>query len=289
MAVLLPNCPSFSMGYPSVYSPAAPALLPQAPFTFGGFAPAAPLPQYPTLPAPLQPPPPLLQPPAVPVLRSPKADSSCEEEEDEEEAEEAAGPPALFSSSRSSSPLQLNLLQEELPKPSENQDSRSTSSELLDVLLQQDDARSGTGSNASGSGSGESGGSLGSGSSSNGTTSTSHAGCSSSSSNSSKYFASNDSSDTSRKARQEPGGGAGAPARLRDAGGKFPVEHDPAHAQARHDDIPDPHQDQQEVLAEDMEKLRVMQPLQPWFTQEQREELAKVMLVDTPSPSRGEG
>lgn len=25
-----------------------------------------------------------------------------------------------------------------------------------------------------------------------------------------------------------------------------------------------------------MEKLRAMQPLQPWFTQEQREELAKV-------------
>lgn len=34
--------------------------------------------------------------------------------------------------------------------------------------------------------------------------------------------------------------------------------------------------DQQEVLAEDMEKLRVMQPLQPRFTQEQREELATV-------------
>ena len=34
--------------------------------------------------------------------------------------------------------------------------------------------------------------------------------------------------------------------------------------------------DQQEVLAEDMERLRVMQPHQPWFTQQQREELAKV-------------
>lgn len=34
--------------------------------------------------------------------------------------------------------------------------------------------------------------------------------------------------------------------------------------------------DQNEVLAEDREKLRVLQPLQPWFTQEQREELAEV-------------
>ncbi len=34
--------------------------------------------------------------------------------------------------------------------------------------------------------------------------------------------------------------------------------------------------DQNDVLAEDREKLRVLQPLQPWFTQEQREELAEV-------------
>lgn len=163
-----------------------------------------------------------------------------------EEDVDGAQPTALFSSSRSSSPLQLNLLQEELPKPnapqsntgraeslheqrakvvtlsenklgmcnvtirtmarltldsglfirlegvkslsvmfflkedapsdSGNQDARSTSSVLLDLLLHED-ARSGTGSNASGSGSAESGGSLGSGSGlgSNGT-STSHTG-----------------------------------------------------------------------------------------------------------------
>lgn len=34
--------------------------------------------------------------------------------------------------------------------------------------------------------------------------------------------------------------------------------------------------DQNEVLTEDREKLRVLQPLQPWFSQEQREELAEV-------------
>lgn len=30
------------------------------------------------------------------------------------------------------------------------------------------------------------------------------------------------------------------------------------------------------MLSEDREKLQVLQPLQPWFTQEQREELAEV-------------
>lgn len=34
--------------------------------------------------------------------------------------------------------------------------------------------------------------------------------------------------------------------------------------------------DQNEVLAEDRDKLRALQPLQPWFSQEQREELAEV-------------
>lgn len=34
--------------------------------------------------------------------------------------------------------------------------------------------------------------------------------------------------------------------------------------------------DQNEVLAEDREKLQALQPLQPWFTKEQREELAEV-------------
>ncbi|PIO28376.1 hypothetical protein AB205_0166900 [Aquarana catesbeiana] len=83
--------------------------------------------------------------------------------------------PHLFSHSRSSSPLQLVLLQEELPKPAEpqeganaenqsdvkcadaaedsgNNDSHSASSELFDLLLQED-SQSGTGSAASGSGS----------------------------------------------------------------------------------------------------------------------------------------
>lgn len=62
------------------------------------------------------------------------------------------------------------FLQGDNPSDSGNHDAQSTSSELLDLLLQED-ARSGTGSNASGSGSLGSG----SGSGSNGT-STSHTG-----------------------------------------------------------------------------------------------------------------
>uniref|UniRef100_A0AAR2IQ27 PAS domain-containing protein n=1 Tax=Pygocentrus nattereri TaxID=42514 RepID=A0AAR2IQ27_PYGNA len=209
---------------------------------------------------------------------------------------DGAQPTALFSSSRSSSPLQLNLLQEELPKltepqsstgrpeslheqhakgvdaPSEsgNQDAQSTSSVMLDLLLHED-ARSGTGSNASGSGSGESGGSLGSGSGlgSNGT-STSHTG----SSNSSKYFASNDSSDTSRKARKSQ------EAQERTTYEKCVesslwtmIQHTPEPVMMTYQIHP---RDQAQVLKEDREKLLLLQPMQPWFSQEQKEELAEV-------------
>ncbi|KAI3370261.1 hypothetical protein L3Q82_025039 [Scortum barcoo] len=291
MTVILPSYPTFTPGYPSIYPPSTPSVLPQAPITMTGFAPVTapfPQPQFQVQPGPQ------VQTSLGTLLCSPRASSSVGEEE------EAAGPRALFSSSRSSSPLQLNLLQEELPKPSEgqsstghnhteslheqhanegdnpsesgNHDAQSTSSELLDLLLQED-ARSGTGSNASGSGSGESGGSLGSGSGSgsNGT-STSHTG----SSNSSKYFASNDSSDTSRKARKSQE----APAehqhtfdtRVENSLWSM-IQHTPEHVMMTYQVHT---RDQNEVLAEDREKLRVLQPLQPWFSQEQREELAEV-------------
>ncbi|XP_016123775.1 period circadian protein homolog 3 [Sinocyclocheilus grahami] len=210
---------------------------------------------------------------------------------------DAAQPTALFSSSRSSSPIQLNLLQEELTKPTEaqnstgpeslhephakavdapsesgNQDAHFTSSEMLDQLLQED-ARSGTGSNASDSGSGESGGSLGSGSGlcSNGT-STSHTG----SSNSSKYFASNDSSDTLRKARKS----TEAQEREHTTFKKHVdnplwsmIKQTPEPVMMTYQISP---RDQAQVLQEDREKLVLMQPMQPWFTQDQKKELAEV-------------
>ncbi|KAK5611622.1 hypothetical protein CRENBAI_014074 [Crenichthys baileyi] len=286
MAVILPSFPNLTPGFPSV-----PSAVLQGSNMITGYAPGSasfPQPQFQ-----LQTGPHTQTSPGL-LLCSQKATSSVGEEE------ETAGPQALFSSSRSSSPLQLNLLQEELPKLSEgqsstglnhseslheqhaiegdapsesgNQDAQSTSSELVDLLLQED-ARSGTGSNASGSGSGESGGSLGSGSGSGSNeTSTSHTG----SSNSSKYFASNDSSDTSRKARKSQEAPVERPhsfeTRVENSLWSM-IQHMPEQVMMTYQIHT---RDQNEVLAEDREKLRVLQPLQPWFSQGQREELAKV-------------
>ncbi|XP_062254311.1 period circadian protein homolog 3 isoform X2 [Platichthys flesus] len=289
MAVILPNYQTFTASYPTMFPPSGTTMLPQAPITMTGFAPgSSPFlqPQFQTQPSPHT----MTSP--VPLLCSPRPSSPVGEEE------EAPGAQALFSSSRSSSPLQLNLLQEELPKPSEgqsstrhnkteslhekydneavtpsdsgNHDTQSTSSEMLDLLLQED-ARSGTGSNASGSG--ESGGSLGSGSGSgsNGT-STSHTG----SSISSKYFASNDSSDTSRRARKSQE----APAENQQSFNTrvenplwSMIQNTPERVLMTYQIHT---RDQTEVLAEDREKLRILQHLQPWFSQEQRDELAEV-------------
>ncbi|KAM6979706.1 period circadian protein homolog 3 [Aplochiton taeniatus] len=280
MAVILPTYPPY---YPALYPPPAPSVLPPTPFTV---AVAGPYPQ--PQPSFQQPPDP--QSPPEPVSFSPGASSSFGGEEEEEET----GPPALFSSSRSSSPLQLNLLQEELPWASEgqgrtvsfqeqhakenkapsesgNQHTQSTSSEQLGLLLLQEDARSGAGSNASCPGSGVSG-SLGSGSGSNGT-STSRTG----SGNSSKYFASNDSFDTSPTAR----GSREVPAEPRPLAFDARVEN-PMWSMIQH--TPEPvmmtyqihSRDQSEVLAEDKEKLRLLLPLQPWFSQQQKEELSEV-------------
>lgn len=114
MAVILPNYPTFTPGFPSIYPPSTPSMLPQTPITMTGFVPgSAPFPQ----PMFQSQPGAHTQSPVGPLLCSPRASSSVGE------AEEEAGPRALFSSSRSSSPLQLNLLQEELPKPNEGQSS----------------------------------------------------------------------------------------------------------------------------------------------------------------------
>ncbi|KAJ8360575.1 hypothetical protein SKAU_G00171000 [Synaphobranchus kaupii] len=284
MAVMLPNYsayPNYPM-YPQGMTPAvapAPPLLPQ-PFNLLGFGHTPFHTGYSPQPATL-----VSSPSSPPFLASSKPPSSLGEDLD------ATQPTALFSSSRSSSPLQLDLLQEELPKSAEpqsstrrgeslqeahaqeddaasdrgNHDAQSTSSKMVDLLLQED-ACSGTGSNASGSRSGESGRSLGSGSASNGT-STSHMG----SSNSSKYFASSDSSDTSRKVRK-----------AQERGGFDACAEDSLWTLIQQ--TPEPvmmtyqihSRDQAQVLKEDREKLLLLQPKQPWFTQEQKEELAEV-------------
>ncbi|KAM9298987.1 period circadian protein homolog 3 [Gastrophryne carolinensis] len=200
--------------------------------------------------------------------------------------------PHLFSNSRSSSPLQLVLLQEELPKPAEpqegttteiqadikcpdaaedsgNNDSHSASSELFDLLLQED-SQSGTGSAASGSGSANSS-SLGSGS--NGSTSNGTSGSGIGSSNSSKYFASM-SSDTSKKGHKRPET-IGPDCYPNGAGDTIwtIIEQTPTPILMTYQM---PERDKETLLKEDLVKLNAMRNKQPWFTEEQKEELAEV-------------
>ncbi|XP_055262512.1 period circadian protein homolog 1 isoform X3 [Moschus berezovskii] len=210
----------------------------------------------------------------------------------------------LFNS-RCSSPLQLNLLQlEEPPRgeagagaggsgssagppaPSEetvepearlaevtessNQDALSGSSDLLELLLQED-SQSGTGSAASGSLA--SGLGSGSGSHEGGSTSASIT-RSSQSSHTSKYFGSIDSSEAeagAAQARAEPG----------DQVIKYVLQ-DPIWllmANADHHVMMTyqvPSRDMASVLKQDRERLRAMQKQQPRFSEDQRRELGAV-------------
>ncbi|KAF6091983.1 hypothetical protein HJG60_000150 [Phyllostomus discolor] len=212
----------------------------------------------------------------------------------------------LFNS-RCSSPLQLNLLQleepprveggavaggpvssagplppnEEVVEPearlvevteSSNQDALSGSSDLLELLLQED-SRSGTGSAASGSlGSGLGSGS-GSGSHEGGSTSASIT-RSSQSSHTSKYFGSIDSSEAeagAAQARAEPG----------DQVIKYVLQ-DPIWLLMANADqrvmmtYQVPSRDVASVLKQDRERLRAMQKQQPRFSEDQRRELGAV-------------
>ncbi|XP_073903016.1 period circadian protein homolog 1 isoform X3 [Castor canadensis] len=226
-------------------------------------------------------------------------------------------PDSPLFNSRCSSPLQLNLLQlEEPPRtegaaaaggpgssagpplPSEeatepearlvevtessNQDALSGSSDLLELLLQED-SRSGTGSAASGSlGSGLGSGS-GSGSHEGGSTSasitrecppSSLSQGSSQSSHTSKYFGSIDSSEAeaaAAQARPEPG----------DQVIKYVLQ-DPIWLLMANADqrvmmtYQVPSRDMASVLKQDRERLRAMQKQQPRFSEDQRRELGAV-------------
>ncbi|XP_012511163.1 PREDICTED: period circadian protein homolog 1 isoform X2 [Propithecus coquereli] len=216
-------------------------------------------------------------------------------------------PDSPLFNSRCSSPLQLNLLQLEEPPRAEggtvaggpgssagppppneeaaepearlvevtessNQDALSGSSDLLELLLQED-SRSGTGSAASGSlGSGLGSGS-GSGSQEGGSTSASIT-RSSQSSHTSKYFGSIDSSEAeagAAQARAEPG----------DQVIKYVLQ-DPIWLLMANADqhvmmtYQVPSRDMTSVLKQDRERLRAMQKQQPRFSEDQRRELGAV-------------
>lgn len=154
-----------------------------------------------------------------------------------------------------------------------NQDAMSTSSDLLDLLLQED-SRSGTGSAASGSGSSGTG-SSGSGSGSNGCSSSGSGTRSSQSSHTSKYFGSVDSSENSHSRKQTAEG---------DGEAEFIkcVLQDPIWLLMANTDEKTmmtyqlPSRDRDSVLKADRAALRAMQKQQPRFTEEQKSELSQV-------------
>ncbi|KAK6305438.1 hypothetical protein J4Q44_G00242180 [Coregonus suidteri] len=148
----------------------------------------------------------------------------------------------------------------------DDQDAMSTSSDLLDLLLQED-ACSGTGSAASGSGS------SGSGSSGSGSNGCSTSGSGTRSSNTSKYFGSIDSSENDHK--QATGGAEEAQLM------KYVLQDPIWLLMANTDDkvmmtYQMPTRDRETVLREDRMVLRAVQKQQPCFTEEQKKELIQV-------------
>ncbi|NWV01333.1 PER3 protein, partial [Upupa epops] len=187
-----------------------------------------------------------------------------------EDQQEGQCPQALLlSSSRSSSPLQLDLLQEELPKPMElsvssdvkahaeakcdnnqedsgNSASHCASSEFTEHSLYED-SQSGTSLSASGSGSALSG--------SLGTRSNETSGCGTEE----KKQGAAEEKRTAHKSKHESA---------------WPVmDRTPEQVLMTYQM---PNRSQEEVLKEDLEKLTVMQKQQPWFTEGQKKELAEV-------------
>ncbi|MED6276339.1 hypothetical protein CHARACLAT_002057 [Characodon lateralis] len=157
-----------------------------------------------------------------------------------------------------------------------NQDAMSTSSDLLDLLLQED-SRSGTGSAASGSGFS---GTRSSGSGSNGCSSSGTSGTSGS--HTSKYFGSIDSSENDHSRKQPAGGSSSAGGDGREDQFIKCVLQDPIWLlMANTDDkvmmtYQLPVRNMETVLQEDREALRNLQKHQPRFTDEQKKELSQV-------------
>ncbi|NXV41634.1 PER3 protein, partial [Uria aalge] len=189
----------------------------------------------------------------------------------EDQQEGQHDPALLLSSSRSSSPLQLNLLQEELPKPMElsistdvkahaeaernndpedsgNSASHCASSESTNRSLYED-SQSGTGSAASGSGSALSG--------SLGSRSNETSGCGTASKKEKNREA--EEKRTAHKSKHESAW--------------VMMDHTPERVLMTYQM---PNRIKEDVLKEDLEKLTVMRRQQPWFTDGQKKELAEV-------------
>ncbi|NXU49569.1 PER3 protein, partial [Turnix velox] len=220
---------------------------------------------YPCTTLPPAPPPPAPSPVAPPSMDQPFPASPAASTEDQQEDQH--DPALLLSSSRSSSPLQLNLLQEELPKPMElsispdvkahpgaecnddaedsgNSASHCASSEFTD-RSPCEDSQLGGGSAASAL------------SDSMGSRSNETSGCGTDSKKEKKQEA--EEKGTAHKSKHESGWTM--------------MDHTPEQVLMTYQM---PNRIKEEVLKEDLEKLTVMQKQQPWFTEGQKEELAEV-------------
>ncbi|XP_047923337.2 period circadian protein homolog 3 isoform X5 [Anser cygnoides] len=242
---------------------------------------------YPSTTLPLAPPPSAPSPIAPNSANQPFPASSATSTEEQQEGQHDWA--LQLSSSRGSSPLQLNLLQEELPKPVEpsiitdvkaqaeakcdndpegsgnSASSYCASSEFTDHQLHED-SQLGTRSAASGSGS-----ALFSSLDfhSNETSGYGTAG----SGKSSKYFASNDSSETFKEEKNQEAKEKETPHKSKCESAWVMMDHTPEQVLMTYQM---PNRIKEEVLKEDLAKLIVMQKQQPWFTDEQKEELAEV-------------
>ncbi|XP_041125518.1 period circadian protein homolog 2-like isoform X2 [Polyodon spathula] len=162
----------------------------------------------------------------------------------------------------------------ESPGEGQVSDARSSSSDLIDILLQED-SRSGTGSAASGSGRSANSGSLGSASNGCGTSGSGTG--SSQTSNTSKYFGSIDSSENDHQLKGKTG------MEKKEAAGlvKYVLQ-DPMWLLISNADdsvmmtYQVPSRDFETVLKEDRDKLKQMQKAQPKFRTEQKRELVEV-------------
>ncbi|XP_061869164.1 period circadian protein homolog 3 isoform X2 [Colius striatus] len=271
MAVFFPSFPMYAQMPQYVFLPSHQCVYPSS--------------SYPCVPPPPAPLPSAPSPIALHSMDQPFPAPSAGSLEDQQERQgDQALPP---SSSRNSSPLQLNLLQEELPKPMElsistdvkahaeakcdndaedssNSASHCAASEFTDHSLYED-SQLGTGSAPSGSGSALSG-SLGSGS-------TKTSGCGTGSGKSSKYFASNDSSEASKEEKNRKAEVKGTAHKSKHESAWVMMDHTPEQVLMTYQM---PNRIKEDVLKEDLEKLTVMQKQQPWFTDGQKKELAEV-------------
>ncbi|XP_043852891.1 period circadian protein homolog 3 isoform X2 [Dromiciops gliroides] len=260
-----PTCPQMCLPFPS-------------PFPFLGVPGCSETPL-----APLPPSSPVLPQEDLTELPSPASSQRSAEDEWVLQSEREQHP--LFSHSRSSSPLQLNLLQEEMPgapEPHTNMGQEadtgtqyqhqvgdhgnshgSVAKELLSLLLHKDPA-AGAGSVASGAGSVSS--------DAHGSLSHGTSGCGTGSSDSSKYFASSDySSETSQNEQKSEEKEAPHKSGRGTIWGM--IEQTPECVLMTYQV---PERVKEDVLKEDLEKLESMRQHQPRFTDGQKEELAEV-------------